>query len=78
MKSKNRLLNVDNGTENKQRMNRTEVNSFNQAGTQLSVLSCFPFSDTASLGKVVTEGLAPLQMKRILDKRLVKYSWQRT
>ena len=32
----------------------------NSAGTQLSVPSCFPFSDIASLGKVVTEGLAPL------------------
>ena len=28
--SKNRLLKMDNGIENKQRMNRTEVNSFNQ------------------------------------------------
>ena len=38
----------------------------NSAGTQLSVPSCFPFSDIASLGKVVTEGLAPLLYQMVI------------
>ena len=40
----------------------------NLAGTQLSVPSCFPFSDIASLGKVVTEGLAPLLYQMVTSK----------
>ena len=43
----------------------------NSAGTQLSVPSCFPFSDIASLGKVVTEGLAPLLYQVVISVNLL-------